>query len=90
MKKVNSGFDLREGKTIGLVDRLLVVEILDSIFIKKESTKTFYQKNQKELLDVKTDELAYANRATNQILKNLNTIDHFFCIFLNLKQNIPY
>ena len=85
MKKFNSASDLRIEKTIGLVDRLLVVEILDSVFIRKETTKSFFLKNQKELLDVKSEELAYANRASKQILKNLNTIDNFFLYLLRSK-----
>ena len=84
MKK-NLPFNLQTRKILGLVDRLLVVEILDSVFIRKETITSFFLTNQKELLNVKTGDLAYANRVSKQILKNLDEIDHFFSSFLKTK-----
>ena len=85
MKTINSSSNLLPAKTLGIVERLLVVEILNSVFVKKETTTSFFLNNKKELRNVKAYDLAYANRASKQILKNLNSIDNFFSVFLKAK-----
>ena len=63
------------GSKTGLQERFLVVEILNHVFVHQETIKNFFFVHEKELLELKTSQIAYSNRTAKEILKRLSFVD---------------